>query len=563
MTYEKFEHKAISKLLEGNDPIFERLFDQFLDAEVLKREETEGGFVVDFEVSKALSVGGVTRQISAVSVMLAEEEMLLLELSVSAGLITQLQGTYTSKLKYSEILPKFSDLTFLYVPSNGAVTRLAQAPKVALKPADGVVNPTSIAMKPVDVPEAPTAFNESDDEGVKRNKIFSTLRGEKKHKPEEIEPTQDVRLVEQAKHLSIQHTQAKELLEQEQAKNLQLQEEAKQSLLQNAETQKLLEEEKARNMELIKESDQLFSENTQIKERLEQEQVRNAALIKKSNELFFEHAQAQDKNATLLEQSDQLRSESDQVKAQNTELVEKSNEIFSEKIEATKLLEEERVRNSELVKKSNQIFFENIETKELLEQEQARNIELAKSSEQLSMEGVQNQGLLEQEQARNSELVKKSSQLFFENIEVKELLELEQARNTELVEKSNQLFFENIEIKALLEQAQIKEEAKQPEPLISESSETAEVKKQEQAENLTLSEEASAFQKDLEALKFKPEAPASNEDQELDEASKRVLKDVLESDAMLTENEALEKPQEEELPKSPKKKAKRKKKVTF
>ena len=80
MTYEKFEHKAISTLLEGNDPAFERLFDQFLNAEVLRRKETEAGFIVDFEVQKQLAIGGSMKKTPTVKVMLIQEEVLLLEL---------------------------------------------------------------------------------------------------------------------------------------------------------------------------------------------------------------------------------------------------------------------------------------------------------------------------------------------------------------------------------------------------------------------------------------------------------------------------------------------------
>ena len=221
MTYEKFEHQAISKLLEGNDPIFERLFEQFLEAEVLRREETDIGFVVDFEVSKSLSIGDVTKQIAAVSVMLAEEEVLLLELSVSEGIVTQLNGTYTSRFNYSEIVPKFNDLIFLYVPSSAAATKpaevmakpvkaVAKPAKITAKLSESVVKSAEIAMELAPI-EAPTQFTETESstEVVKRNKIFSSFRNDKKTKPEEVELTQDSRLIEQAKHLSIQNIQPK------------------------------------------------------------------------------------------------------------------------------------------------------------------------------------------------------------------------------------------------------------------------------------------------------------------------------------------------------------------
>ena len=112
MTYEKFEHKAVRALLEGNDLVFERLFDQFLDAEVSRREETKTGFVVEFEVSGSLAVDKMTRKISGVRVTLGNEEILLLELTVSEGLITKLSATYTSKIGYSNLLSKFNDLVF-------------------------------------------------------------------------------------------------------------------------------------------------------------------------------------------------------------------------------------------------------------------------------------------------------------------------------------------------------------------------------------------------------------------------------------------------------------------
>jgi len=224
MTHEKFEYKAVSMLLEGNDPIFERLFKQFLSAEVSKREETETGFLVHFKVPKYLAVDKITKQISGIRVMQKEAEVLSLELIVLEGLITQLNASYISEIKSLDLILRANDLTFSHVTSKTFV-------KLETALAD-----------------------------------HSELMGK----------------VEQ---LSVENAQINELLAKRQARKSELVKNFEQLFSENSRTKELLEEEQVQNSELIEEIAKLLAERTQINKLLVQEQAQNLELVKKVNAL--------------------------------------------------------------------------------------------------------------------------------------------------------------------------------------------------------------------------------------------------------------------------------------
>jgi len=114
MTYEKFEHKVLGMLLEGNDPRLEKLLTQALDREVVLRKETETGFVVDFLVPSILAIDEKEGRVFGVEVAKQDQLFLYLELIVKDGLVHSLEGTYETQATYSEVVSQYNELSFIY-----------------------------------------------------------------------------------------------------------------------------------------------------------------------------------------------------------------------------------------------------------------------------------------------------------------------------------------------------------------------------------------------------------------------------------------------------------------
>ena len=114
MTYEKFEYKVISMLLEGDEPRLGKLFDQYLNAEIASREETEMGFTVNFLAPSLLAINESEGRIFGVEVKFSESETINLELVVKNGLIDRLKGIFTTEMSYSRVIRRYNDLVFTY-----------------------------------------------------------------------------------------------------------------------------------------------------------------------------------------------------------------------------------------------------------------------------------------------------------------------------------------------------------------------------------------------------------------------------------------------------------------
>ena len=122
MTYEKFEHKVIGMLLEGNDPKLERLLTQAWDREVISRIDEAAGFTVEFLAPSPLALDEPEGRVFGVEVELSDQPILHLELMIKDGLINQLNGTYLIETNYSEIISRYNELTFIYTNQNSSVT---------------------------------------------------------------------------------------------------------------------------------------------------------------------------------------------------------------------------------------------------------------------------------------------------------------------------------------------------------------------------------------------------------------------------------------------------------
>ena len=118
MTYEKFEHHTMRMLLQGDDLRVERLFDQYLDAEVLSREESEGGFTVYFLAPAAIAINESEGRIFGVEVSTPDNTRVNLELVIKDGLIDRLKGTFTAEMSYAQLIQIGSQLTFSYKNEN-------------------------------------------------------------------------------------------------------------------------------------------------------------------------------------------------------------------------------------------------------------------------------------------------------------------------------------------------------------------------------------------------------------------------------------------------------------
>jgi len=114
MTYEKFEHKVLEMLLEGNDPRLEKLLVQTWDKEVVSRKETETGFVVQFLVPPILAIDEKEGRILGVEIRHLEQPLLDLELIIKDGLINSLEATYTTQTTYAEVVSRYNELTFVF-----------------------------------------------------------------------------------------------------------------------------------------------------------------------------------------------------------------------------------------------------------------------------------------------------------------------------------------------------------------------------------------------------------------------------------------------------------------
>ena len=551
MTYEKFEHKAVGALLEGSDPISQRLFDQFLDAEVQGREETENGFVVNYKVPEYLAIDGLVKQTPSVLVKLARDEMLRIELITSVGLITNLKATYAPgapQIKYSELVRRLSDLTFSVttqqIPFQEVPVRSNKVSKTVKKPE------VRSLFKQENRSPSPEINLAKNSELLEKSEqlLFENIQI-KKLLEEEQDRTS--KLLEKSEQLLFEKGQTKQLLESEQAKNsdlvilleqekeqnLKLTENSETLLVANAQAKKLLEQERKRNTVLVEKSEQLLLENSQVRESLEQEQAKNINLLEKSEELLTESDQVkellkkeQERNVLLAEKSETLLAESVQVKTlleqeqvRNAELIEKSEQSWAENIQVKQRLEQEQAKNSELLGKSAQLLFENNQTRELLEQEQAKNSELLVESEQLFSEGTQAKELLDQKQARNEELLGKSEQLQNEKTQTQQLLEKERIENIALIEETAKLLAENTQANELLKQEQTKknELLEKSDYLLLESIRINELLEQRQVSNLDFDEKVQKFKKSLAYFKFESIliGPKEVEDQSFDKQS--------------------------------------------
>ena len=223
MTHERFESKAVSMLLEGIDPNLKRLEKQFLSAKVSKREETETGFIVFFKVPKYLAVDKITKQISGVKVVLADVEVLDLQLVVLEGIITQLNATYTSDIKSLDLIRQSDDLAFAYVSNIASVLK-----------------------------------NELDQNSI---------------------------LLEKAEQLLSENMEIGELIAKYKARKLELTKNLEYLFAENNRTRQLLEQEQINNIELAKEIDQLLTERTKINALLVKGQTQNLKLAETVNEL--------------------------------------------------------------------------------------------------------------------------------------------------------------------------------------------------------------------------------------------------------------------------------------
>ena len=114
MTYEKFEHKVIGMLLEGDDPRLEKLIAQTWDFEVLSRDETEMGFTVKFLSPASIAIDESEGRIFGVEVKISEDETINLELVIKDGLIDRLKGTFTTEMGYADVIKRYSELSFGY-----------------------------------------------------------------------------------------------------------------------------------------------------------------------------------------------------------------------------------------------------------------------------------------------------------------------------------------------------------------------------------------------------------------------------------------------------------------
>ncbi|MCL1990588.1 MAG: hypothetical protein FWG67_06840 [Defluviitaleaceae bacterium] len=122
MTYEKFEHKVIGMLLEGDDPKLEQLITQTLDMEVLSRDETKMSFNVKFLVPSYLAIDETEGKVFGLEVQLSDYTIAQVELIIRAGLINELKGTYTLEMSYAEVIAHYHELTFAY--ANGQSSEL-------------------------------------------------------------------------------------------------------------------------------------------------------------------------------------------------------------------------------------------------------------------------------------------------------------------------------------------------------------------------------------------------------------------------------------------------------
>ena len=480
MTYEEFEYKAIKKLLEGSDPNFEKLFDQFLDAEVLKREDTQTGFIVEFEVSEFLSIDDkVMRKISGVSVILANAEVLELELVISEGLITQLTATSITKIKYSDVVSKFSNFTFTNAGSAPIVKNIAEVEE----PRDVIVQSSEILkrteqlsaknFRTEELLQQEEAKNLKLKELLEQGKAINSELSEKFEKfyteniqlKELIEQERDKspKLVEESGREYAKNIELKEALAQKQAVNLELVEKSGQVALEIDHTRELLEQENSQNAVLVAQTASLLSESIRTKELLEQEQSKSPGLVDKAEHFLAETkqlnellAQKQATNSELIKRVEQLSLENDQAKeflekenSQNAQLVAQTANLLSENIRAKELLEKEQVKDPELAVKTNQL-------KKLLEQQKAKNAELVEKFEKLSFENAQTKDLLKKENIRQEQIIDGTATFLADTNHTKELIEQEKVKNTKLLGQSKHLLGESAVLNDLLAQGQNK-----------------------------------------------------------------------------------------------------------
>jgi len=153
MTYEKFEHQVIKMLLESEDSRLGSLFEQYLDAEVISRKETEMGFSVEFLTSERLAVGNMAAHIWGVEAKISETEIVKLELVINNGLVDRLKGVFTSKIPYAELVSRFNDIAFSYENGETSVVDEIQAVDVDTLEAESVAPTAVITEEPIVEPE--------------------------------------------------------------------------------------------------------------------------------------------------------------------------------------------------------------------------------------------------------------------------------------------------------------------------------------------------------------------------------------------------------------------------
>jgi len=121
MTYEKFEHKAIQMLLEGDDPRLKKLMEQIAVSEVLLRTENNLGFEVEIAPPPILAIADSEGTITGVEVQLSEFPIVNLELNIRNGLINRFKAIYATEMTYAELIEHYDELVFAYTDKKSSI----------------------------------------------------------------------------------------------------------------------------------------------------------------------------------------------------------------------------------------------------------------------------------------------------------------------------------------------------------------------------------------------------------------------------------------------------------
>ena len=476
MTYEKFEHKAIGVLLEGSDPTFQRLFDQFLEAEVTDRQETEAGFVVHYKVPNYLAVDDITHSITGVRVMLIHQEVLYLELVVQRGLIMQLNGTYTSNTTLANIIPRFSDLTFL------ATTQRPPIQPTQPKKVDVEVAQQQIKR---DIPKERHV--------EEKNEIFSKFET-----PKPVKPTENF------KAAASQDFQVNKIVEQEQQRTDQL-------------AAKFYQE-KAQNSDITKQIEQLFAEGATLRERIQQEQVVKSELSGKNHQLLIENNQLkatlseiENENRHLNAQHEQAQFDKnqaaiklEQLQTQNLTLIAQTDQLFSESLQASELSQLEQTRHLDLSEKYRQLKEKFETTDTTFKKTKTENTTLRQETDQLIIDYDLMKEELHHDQLHNEELTLKQTSLTEKKNQLDNLYQVAKDQSEALTQKTDDLLAQTNEAQLQLEQQQIKNVAltEKVNHLLAEENQIKTQFEQEKSKNRELSEAIELLSLDDEQVKI-------------------------------------------------------------